>query len=82
MLPSDLIFTMALEVDGPMPSIYRSYNTHSGFPAAELDGNTALCEASVHILDTAPSLIVVEGKDDIIDRSLCKTKVLYTGVLL
>lgn len=47
------------------------------------DLNPVLCEASVRILATAPSLvIVVEGKDDIIDRALCKTKVLYTGMLL
>lgn len=72
MLFSDLILTVALQVDVSMPPNYRELTILTReFKLQSWDLNLVLCEASVCILATAPSLIVVEGKDDIIDRALC-----------
>lgn len=84
LLSSDSIFAIAVEVDVPRPPICKEITILTrDSNQKSWDLNPVLCEASVRILATAPSLIiVVEGKDDIIDRALCKTKVLYTVTLL
>lgn len=77
-LPSDLIFARAVEVDVPRPPICREITILTlDSNQKSWDLNPVLCEASVRSLVT-----VVEGKDDIIDRALCKTEVLYTAALL
>lgn len=71
MLPSDVIITVTLEVEVPQDSKQQSW-----------DQNPALCEGPRPHACHCTQLVTVEGKDGITDRSLCKTKVLYTGVLL
>lgn len=60
----------------------RDYITYSGFQVAELEfePNTLLTPQS-SISTLHPAAWVTEGKEDIIDRALCKT-VLYTSTLL